>query len=668
MIKTYIPVLLFIILSGTVFSQLVSPDSPHNCWLGKMRNQNNVFSQGDSPNTPKHKYDVLDYKIYLDIWNCFISPYPRNFAGNVIIKFRVDTALSSIELNAVNTSLQITSVGMAGTSFTHTGNLLTVTLDRPYIPGEIVNVQIYYNHLNVADGAFYVGGGGVMTDCPPEGARKWFPCFDKPYDKATVDITAKVPSNVKLGSTGRLNDSTVTGDTIYYHWISRDPVATYLIVLSARANYKLDIVYWHKISNPADSVPIRFYYINSEGIPPQSYIRNMTTYYSQKFGEHPFEKNGFTTAAATGFPWAGMENQTLTTLCQSCWDQTTVAHEYSHQWFGDAVTCGTWADIWLNEGFATYCEALWNESSGGYTAYKNTVNSRSSVYLSQNPGWPMYNPSWAENTPDVNTLYNYAITYCKGAGVLHMLRYVLADTNVFFNVLRSYCMDTADFKYKNAVTDDFTAKVNAVSGQNLTWFIDQWVKQPNHPVYQNYYKFIDSGSGNWAVWFQARQVQTNTPFHRMPVTVKITFSSGPDTTFRFDNTLNNEEWTWMFSRQPASFVFDPNNDIVLKQGTTSPIGVLQNGTEVPERFALFQNYPNPFNPATYIKFNIPLRTNISLKIYDISGRLVETIISGNIDKGSYKADFDGTNFASGIYYYELKSEGFSQTRKMVLVK
>jgi aminopeptidase N len=394
----------------------------------------------------------------------------------------------------------------------------------------------------------------------------------------------------------------------------------------------------------------------------------MTTYYSQKFGEHPFEKNGFTTAAATGFPWAGMENQTLTTLCQSCWDQTTVAHEYSHQWFGDAVTCGTWADIWLNEGFATYCEALWNERSGGYTAYKNTVNSRSNVYLSQNPGWPMYNPAWAITTPDVNTLYNYAISYCKGAGVLHMLRYVLADTNVFFNILRSYCMDTADFKYKNAVTDDFTAKVNSVSGQNLTWFIDQWVKQPNHPLYQNYYKFTDSGSGNWAVWFQARQVQTNTPFHRMPVTVKITFITGPDTTFRFDNTVNNQEWTWMFNRQPATFTFDPGNDIVLKQGTTSPIGIENNGTEIPERFALLQNYPNPFNPVTNILFNIPVRSNVSLKVFDISGRLVGTIVSGIIERGSYKADFDATNLSSGVYLYKLETEGFSDTKKMVLLK
>ncbi|HJY63099.1 MAG TPA: M1 family aminopeptidase [Ignavibacteria bacterium] len=669
---------ILIISVSSIFAHDSQVEGSYNCYLSKTGRGNNLFLQGDSPNTPRHKYDVIDYKINLDIWNCFITPFPKNFTGSVIIKFRIDTALSSIDLHAVNTSLQVNNVGMSGVSFTHINNILTVTLDRTYNPGEITNVLINYNHLNVTDGAFYVGGGGVMTDTPPEGARKWFPCYDRPFDKATVDITAKVPSNVKLGSNGRLNDSTVTGDTIYYHWISKDPVATYLIVLSAKINYKLDIIYWHKLSNPLDSVPIRFYYVNSEAISTEGYILNMITYYSQKFSEHAFEKNGFTTAAAPGFQWAGMENQTLITMCSSCWTPAYISHEFSHQWFGDAVTCGTWADVWLNEGFATYCEALWAEYNGGYTAYKNTINSRVNSYFSGNPGWPIYNPEWAVITPNINTLYNYSITYCKGAGVLHMLRYLLQDTTIFFNCLREYCSDTTDFKYKNAVTDDFVAKVNSVSGQNLTWFFDQWVKQPNHPVYQNYYKFADSGNGNWAVWFQVRQIQTNTPFHRMPVVLKITFTSGPDTMVRVDNTVNNQEWTLMFNRQPATFAFDPNNDIVLKQGTTNPIGIEHNGNEIPERFALGQNYPNPFNPTTTIRFSIPPMEGdrgriVALKIYNLLGQEVAVLVNEQLETGIYKVVWDANDFSGGVYLYEFNvvsqtKSVFKDVKKMVVLK
>jgi aminopeptidase N len=163
-----------------------------------------MINTGDSPNSPKHSFDVLNYEFYLDIRSCFISPYPKSFTGYVVIKFRVDTALNSINLNAVNTSLQINSVGMSGVSFTHSNNILNVVLDRTYSPNEIALVRIDYQHLNVSDQAIYTSNGMFFTDAPPEGARKWFPCWDRPSDKATIDMTVKVPANAMLGSNGRL--------------------------------------------------------------------------------------------------------------------------------------------------------------------------------------------------------------------------------------------------------------------------------------------------------------------------------------------------------------------------------------------------------------------------------------------------------------------------------
>ena len=382
----------------------------------------------------------------------------------------------------------------------------------------------------------------------------------------------------------------------------------------------------------------------------------------------------------SGFNWGGMENQTLTTLCGNCWSSNLISHEFAHQWFGDMVTCGTWADIWLNEGFATYSEALWYEYTSGYSSYKSDIVSDASGYLSSNPGWPMYNPQWAVVTPDVNTLFNTAITYNKGACVLHMLRYVLNDTNVFFNCLRGYAMDTANFKYKSSATDDFTAKISQVSGQDLTWFIDQWVKQPNHPVYGNLYQFANNGNGTWNVGFQAKQTQSNTPFHRMPLTIKITFASGPDSLFRVDNNANNQIWIWTFNRQPTAFAFDPDNDIVLKQGNTTAgtvpgtVGISSTNNELPKVFALNQNFPNPFNPVTNITFDVPKRSNVLLRVFDITGKQVSEIYNGLSDPGKYTADFDATNFASGVYYYEVTANSpdggilFKDVKKMVVVK
>ena len=174
---------------------------------------------------------MLDYNLNLDIYKCFLSPYPSSYTGTEILTLLADSSINSIQLNAVNTSLQIDSVRLSGAGFTHANNVLTINLDKTYAPGETLYVKIYYQHKNIADGAFYVQSGMVFTDCEPEGARKWFPCWDKPSDKATMNLKVITPGSVKLGSNGRLADSVKSNDTIYYNWISRDPVATYLMVI-----------------------------------------------------------------------------------------------------------------------------------------------------------------------------------------------------------------------------------------------------------------------------------------------------------------------------------------------------------------------------------------------------------------------------------------------------
>jgi aminopeptidase N len=297
-----------------------------------------------SLNPVSHSYDVLNYTLDLDLMNNYSSPYPSSFDANVVIQFRVDSALNSIILNAVNSSLTIDSVRLNGQSYSHLNNKLTVQLDRTYNQGEIAEVKIYYRHNNVIDGAVYVSGGFFFTDCEPEGARKWFPCYDSPSDKATLDLTAKVPSNVKLGSNGRLQDSIPGAGSLTYHWISRDPVATYLMIVTSKANYELDIVEWNDtISNQV--IPMRFYHNSNEDPSDiEAIIGEMASYFSAEFCDHPFEKNGFATLN-NDFAWGGMENQTLTSLCPGCWEESLVAHEFAHQWFGDMITCATWADI-----------------------------------------------------------------------------------------------------------------------------------------------------------------------------------------------------------------------------------------------------------------------------------------------------------------------------------
>jgi aminopeptidase N len=664
--KKYILLLFLSILACTmVRSQEIRKSGAYYCSLKKssMSQQQLATIKQAFTGGPAHKYNVLSYTLSLNIYNSFYAPYPKYFAAKNIMLIKVDTALNSIDLDADTTSLTIDSIGMAGVSFTHVNNILTVQLNRTYNPGEQFQLKINYHHNDVTDGAFYALNGHVFTDCEPEGARHWFPCWDKPSDKALLDLTVKVPAEAKCGSNGALVDSVINGDTLTYHWASAQPVATYLTVVTARLNYNLDIKYWHKISNPSDSIPLRFYYNPGESpFSVENILPDMTTYYSENYIEHPFQKNGFASLDSE-FPWGGMENQTLTSICPGCWNQEIVSHEFAHQWFGDMITCGTWADIWLNEGFATWSESFWTEKTAGYSGYLSKIQGDANEYFAQNAGWAISVPDWAINTPTVDVLFNYSITYEKGACALHQIRYLLGDS-LFFQLLPAYCSDT-NLKFKSARISDFNAKVNEVSGSNYDWYFNDWLFQPNHPVYQNKYSFDSIGNGHWNITFEAAQVQTNPAFFRMLLNFKVIFADLTDTVFRVMNDANNQIFRWTFNKKPVQFNFDPDDEIVLKQGTTT-LGLAE--PEALEGFLLYQNIPNPVTTTTKIVYDLVKESHVHMDIIDISGKIIASPLDENVSAGKHWVDVNLSGFEPGSYFYVMQAGGFKQTRMMILTK
>ena len=656
--------LLFVISFNGASQDNFSEKGSYICSHKKSLNPNNV-SPLRSPNTPKHEFDVLNYTLYFDFYNNFQAPYSHFYKADEVITFRVDTALNQIKLNCISSSIVVLEVGQSGASFTQSQDTLTINLDRTYIPGEVADVSIIFSHYNIEDGNFFCEGGFVFTDNEPEGARKWFPCYDRPYDKAKTDITVKVPSDVLLASNGRLEDSTTVADTTWFRWVSRDPVATYLTVISARRNWNLDIVYWPRPSNPDDPMPIRFYYNDGENPDyMEVLVPQMADYFSENYGEHPFEKDGFASLNEE-FTWGGMENQTLTSICTGCWYESLICHEFAHQWFGDMISPGTWADLWLNEGFATWSEAFWYENDGGYSAYKDEIEYNASYYLQANPGWAVYEPEWAINTPSNNILFNYAITYCKSSCMLHLLRYSLGD-DLFFPAIYDYATDTTNFKYKNAITDDFQASLEESTGQDLEWFFESWVKQPNHPVYDNEYNIIDNGNGTWTLHFYVNQVQTNAGFFPIPIELYIYFYNSTDTTVRVMNDVNQQVFNFTFDQQPAVVKFDFTNEIVLKQASLS-VGI-EEGKIGAQEFRLAQNYPNPAVTSTEIAYTLPEKSRIHLSIFDLNGKEVMKLAEGEQVFGTHIVRADISSLTSGVYYYRLQAGQFSETKRLVIAK
>ena len=243
------------------------------------------------------------------------------------------------------------------------------------------------------------------------------------------------------------------------------------------------------------------------------------------------------------------------------------------------------------------------------------------------------------------------------------MRYLLGDT-LFFQTMQAYCADT-NLKFKSAVTADFNAKVNEVSGGDYDWYFTDWIYQPNHPVYQNKYNFEDLGNVKWNVNFQASQVQTNPAFFRMLLNFRVVFADLTDTTFRIMNDVNNQDFTWTFNKRPTQFSFDPNDEIVLKQGTTV-LGVPGPGKL--EGFHLYQNIPNPVINTTRIVYELKNDTHVHLDIHDISGKTVATPLDENAIQGKHWVDVDCSGFAPGIYYYTLQAGDYRQTLKMIITK
>ncbi len=513
----------------------------------------------------KHSYDVIKYNLKIDLYHCFISPYPKSFSARQTITLRADSRLQLIKLNALNGSMAIDSVRLAGVSFVHVSDTLFVSLDRTYQPGENFEIQIFYRHKNVNDKGFYSFNGTVFTDSPPEGARKWMPCWDRPSDKAKWELTASVKSPAQLGSTGiMVEPAIVSGDTIIYHWKSEFPVSTYLIAISSKVNFETFTKSWSKLSNPSDSIPILIFHSPGENMAViDNSIIPITDFFSSRFGDYPFEKIGFATLN-NQFPWGGMENQSMVNLKPNGYaDMNLIAHEHAHQWFGNMITCATWADIWLNEGFGTYCQNLWVEHHEGQKAYEKSMRALANYYIKANPGWPVVQREWEVHTPSGENLYNQAISYNKGACVLYMLRYVLGDS-LFFKAMHDYANEPG-LKFKNAFTEDFTRIINSVTKDDLSWFFKQWIYGPNHPVYANYLRIDSIADHSWKVDIVINQTQSNADFFKMPVQLLTEFKDGTDTLLTVMNNENNQEFSFNFHRKPVKIIFDPEQKILLKQ-------------------------------------------------------------------------------------------------------
>ena len=527
--------------------------------------------------------DIDRYTIDLEV-----IPSQQKVDGSVRIQGRSLVAgLMQVDVN-LRDEMNLTQVllGPGPTGFTRGGHLLHVMLGRPYDVQEPFDITIDYDGTPPVTGfgsflfATHLSQPIISSLSEPNGAPTWWPCVDRPDDKAIVDMNLTVPSALKGVSNGLLVATIDNGNgTKTWRWRSSYPISTYLVSV-AISNY----VTWTDFYVPVTggpAMPVQHWvYPEHEFAARQDFSRTvpMLEFLSNLLGEYPFvaEKYGHAIFSNSG----GMEHQTVTSYGAGLirgdnrfdW---IVVHEMGHQWFGDSVGPATWNDIWLNEGFASYVEALWWEHINGPAGYRS--------YMSELDSRPFCGTLYAP--PSSCGLFGHTV-YNKGAWVLHMLRGVMGDTD-FFDGLRDYVVA---FQEGNASTDGFRGIMETASGPSLASFFDRWVLQTGEPAYQWGWSAAQTPAG-WVTYVRVGQTQAGAIFE-MPIRVRVTTGSGSS-----DIVLQNTGRDQMFvldpmPSQPTALALDPDAWI-LKTATMVAIAD-GDGDGVPDTV---DNCPGVSNPA-----------------------------------------------------------------------
>ena len=592
-------------------------------------------------------YDIGFYYIDLQVNNISTS-----ISGFTEIKGSALNGISEL-LFELSDELTIDSLflnGSVDTGYIHANDLIIINADSVIHEGENFITRIYY-HGEPGNDSFFSGISNridynwnqrvTYTLSEPFSAKTWFPCKQVLTDKAdSAYIFITTDTSLMAGSNGLLSRITpLSGGRHRFEWKTSYPIAFYLLSFTV-ADYRDYSIYAHP-GNEGDSLLIQNYIfdipafleVNRGDIDATA---DLIELYSGLFSKYPFhlEKYGHCFAPMGG----GMEHQTMTTLFS--FNFSLVAHELGHQWFGDYVTCATWQDIWINEGFASYTE---------YIALENLVSAEDAAL------WMISAHEIARTEPDgsifipeqdVNNerrIFSGALSYKKGAAILHMIRYELNNDSLFFSTLRTYLKT---FKDSTATGLDFMEVLEATSGQDFSWFFDQWYFGKGYPVFS-------------MTWWQEKDTlfivssqtgsSVETPFFRTHIDFRLRFANGTDTLLRLEHTTNNHS----FSIPVAEFVSDvlPDPDNWLLDVITIVKRPLLDGA--------FKIGPNPFTDNILIEFN---SSNIKrdIIISDMTGKIL-----GRYQTESAVINLPVKKLVRGIYLFTVVENGKSYSTKIV---
>jgi len=514
--------------------------------------------------TAQTDFDVKWYDITIRV-----NDTTEYLYGNVtVVAEAVVDGLTEVEIDFCETMTVDGIVAPSGAlAFTRAGDVVTVTLDDVYNAGEQFRFDFQYSGHPMEGGfqafsfGWHDGQRAISSLSEPYFARTWWPCKDRMDDKPdSIGIHIEVDTALYCASNGLLDSITTAmgSNSRAFHYTCRYPIATYLfsVAIAPYVVWEQEYVY----NDGQSSMPVVHHvysdwYNYSQGTWGQT--PQMIETLVDQFGPYPFlnEKYGH-----ANFNWGGgMEHQTVTSMVGSSFGfyWSVIVHELAHQWWGDLVTCKSWEDIWLNEGWASYAEAVYELATGGWDDYHTYMS-----YMAYKGGGSV----WCDDTTNVWRIFNGSLSYDKGAWVVHMLRGVLGE-ELFATGMEAY---RTQFQYAAATTDDFRSVWEGATGVDLYPFIDQWVYGEYYPIYNYYYMDEPSDSGGYDIYLVVRQAQTTNPHtFEMPVDFFFDYAGMADDTVTLVIDERTELLKFNLPSQVLQIQLDPS-DWILKDAYDLP--------------------------------------------------------------------------------------------------
>ena len=391
----------------------------------------------------------------------------------------------------------------------------------------------------------------VYTLSEPNYASSWFPCNDIPSDKTLLDMKITNDSSMVSVSNGILVGEEIRGDRKTYHWRTIYPISTYLIALYS-SDYETFSDQYISIDGK-DTMSLNYYVLpdklDKAKVDFSEHVE-ILNFFAETFGEYPFIKEKYGVAE---FLWSSgaMENQTITGVASSLiggkkFFLDFYVHELAHHWWGNSVGPKSWNDIWLNEGFSSYSEALYFEHKGGARALQSTMRDK---YISEFAGRLSEPGSYLFT----NTVYD------KGAWVLHMLRWEVGDS-AFFNILREYY---SQYKYSNASTSDFIAICEKVSKKDLQKFFHQWLEGEGE-IELEYKLITKKENGLYKTFVSIDQVQEKYKCYEFPIEIKLYFQNDQPSAHIIYVNEKSIIFNVSTKSKPTSVELDPNGWLLAK--------------------------------------------------------------------------------------------------------